>query len=108
MEEKQLSKMESTCKLGECDSLKLSACQSQNFTESNSIKEEKDFLNEEIAISAIEMDKSGNNNFVRNEEELRYRVMGFETESNVSFFGKKESTQDINFGIEDHISEIGF
>lgn len=108
VEERELIKMQECCKSEENLQDKMSSCESQNFTETNSIRQEKAFLNEEIAISEIEMNKSMNENFLRNEEELRYRVMGFETESNVSFFGKRESKEDINFGIEDHISEIGF
>jgi hypothetical protein len=90
---------------------KIDTPHSQTFVEMDSLNDEQAFLNQSIAISAIEFKNSEEKiaaNLLRNEQELRYRVMGFETESNVSFFGKKEETQDINFGIEDNISEIGF
>jgi hypothetical protein len=47
------------------------------------------------------------NNQVKNEEELKRRVLGLEARSNLSFFEKKQEEMKINFGIEDDISEIG-
>lgn len=48
------------------------------------------------------------NNQIKDEVELRRRILGFEAQDNLSFFEKKEEEKDIKFGIEDDISEIGF
>lgn len=73
---------------------------------------EKNYFEKDLEISAIQMENLEENleinNQIQDEKELRFRVMGFETESNVSFFGKQQEEEKINFGIEDHISEIGF
>lgn len=62
-----------------------------------------------LGTSVLEQNPSvfDGNNQVKDEKELRRRVIGFETESKASFLGMNEDQKNINFGIEDHISEIG-
>lgn len=84
---------------------------SQTFIESGAHEEQAEFLGRDLDVSAIQMETSegegGCDGILKNEELLRFRVMGCETDSNVSFFGKKEESTAIHFGIEDDISEIG-
>ena len=82
---------------------------SRTFLDLSDLEKQRNVLNEEINLDLEDTNKVTEvEQEFQNEKELRFRVMGFETESNVSFFGKKHEKEEINFGIEDHISEIGF
>lgn len=84
---------------------------SKTFIEAEATDHGKNLLGQNIDISAIEMengvDHSSSQQILENEKLLRLRVMGCETESNVSFFCTKQESKQIYFGIEDDISEIG-
>lgn len=84
---------------------------SQTFIEAESMENQSDFHKLSPRICAIQMEESGaharSQEILSNEELLRLRVMGCETESTASFFGKQHQPKEIYFGIEDDISEIG-
>lgn len=90
---------------------KIEDSHSKTFIDLKSCDNNNEVLGCEEDVSAIQMENSQTefiqNDILKNEEVLRFKVMGFETESNVSFFGKKQESKEIHFGIEDDISEIG-